>query len=308
MWLKSFFYLQKNDRQGVIVILLFLITSLLLVFYLGGNKTSSTAFSNDSVKNQNKATTTNSYKTEKQKTELFAFDPNTADSSQFRRLGLQDWQIKNIYSYRTKGGIYRRPSDFARLYGLTKGQYEKLLPYIRIADEYRPASDFYGKENYSFYERTENKGNNYDSTAGQHATKIRHSIKLVPGQHIALNTADTTQLMKVPGIGSYYARAIINYRNRLGGFANSRQILEVGGVPESAVQYMSVGNQEVIQMEINKMSVNQMRRHPYINFYQARDIYEYRRLHGPLKDLTPLKNTGNFTDSELKRLEPYIKY
>ena len=52
--------------------------------------------------------------------ERFCFDPNTADSTQLLRLGLQPWQVRNIYRYRARGGIYRTREDFARLYGLTR--------------------------------------------------------------------------------------------------------------------------------------------------------------------------------------------
>src|SRR3712207_9469155 len=38
---------------------------------------------------------------------LFDFDPNTADSTQFLALGLRPWQVRNIYKYRAKGGIYQ---------------------------------------------------------------------------------------------------------------------------------------------------------------------------------------------------------
>ena len=51
--------------------------------------------------------------------ETFPFDPNTADSSQLIRLGLQSWQVRNIYKYRARGGVYRKKEVFARLYGLT---------------------------------------------------------------------------------------------------------------------------------------------------------------------------------------------
>ena len=76
---------------------------------------------------------------EEQRAERFPFDPNTADSTTLLRLGLQPWQVANIYRYRSHGGIYRRPEDFARLYGLTQKQYRELEPYIRISADYRPA-------------------------------------------------------------------------------------------------------------------------------------------------------------------------
>lgn len=318
-WFKSFFYLQKNDRQGVILMVLLIVIALLLVFYAGGNNTSEMTATADSAQQQSADDNYNGreeyYTEDGRKITLFAFDPNTADSTQLKKLGLQDWQIRSIYHYRAKGGVYRRPSDFARLYGLTKKQYETLAPYIRIADDFRPASDFYGNEGYeSGGDR--NAAYSPDSAHRQTQATAHHSQKLRPGQQISLNDADTTELMKVPGIGSGYARAIVNYRNRLGGYANVKQVLEIGGVPESALPFLTLASRNgasrnannVVKINVNKLSVNQLRRHPYLNFYQARDIYEYRRLHGPLKSLSPLRNTGNFTEADLQRLEPYISF
>ena len=68
--------------------------------------------------------------------ERFAFDPNTADSTQLLRLGLKPWQVRSIYRYRAKGGVFSEPADFARVYGLTLKQYRELEPYIRIGRDY----------------------------------------------------------------------------------------------------------------------------------------------------------------------------
>ena len=76
--------------------------------------------------------------------ETFPFDPNTADSSQLIRLGLQSWQVRNIYKYRARGGVYRKKEDFARLYGLTVKDYHRLEPYIRISSDYQPAATLVG--------------------------------------------------------------------------------------------------------------------------------------------------------------------
>ena len=116
------------------------------------------------------------------------------------RLGLQPWQVRNIYKYRAHGGIYRQKEDFARLYGLTVKQYRELEPYIRISSDYLPASTLVGK-----HQQTER-------------DTLRYPIKLKEDEHVILNTADTTQLKKVPGIGSYYASEIIRHGQRLGGF------------------------------------------------------------------------------------------
>ena len=86
------------------------------------------------------------YHTQGQRAESFVFDPNTADSTQLLRLGLRPWQVRNIYKYRSKGGIYRTKTDFARLYGLTVKDYRRLEPYIRISADYQSAASLFADD------------------------------------------------------------------------------------------------------------------------------------------------------------------
>ena len=65
---------------------------------------------------------------------LAAFDPNTADSFQLRKLGLPSFVVRNILRYREKGGRFRTPEAFAKIYGLEEKQYLLLRPYIRIQE------------------------------------------------------------------------------------------------------------------------------------------------------------------------------
>lgn len=184
--------------------------------------------------------------------ELFPFDPNTADSTQFLRLGLRPWQVRNIYKYRAAGGRYRKPTDFARLYGLTLKQYKRLEPYICIEKEVM-AADVYGNI------REEYPRHHYD-----------YPVKLHKGEHININTADTAQLMTVPGIGPYYARQIVRKRARLGGFASPKQLLEIDGFPETALEYMEVGVgkqmvSRLLQRQSITMAMQEQRNHPLIS-------------------------------------------
>ena len=64
---------------------------------------------------------------------LFTFDPNHSDSVTLLKLGLSNWQVSNMMKYRKKGGIWRSADDFQRLYGLSKTDFNRLKPYIRIA-------------------------------------------------------------------------------------------------------------------------------------------------------------------------------
>lgn len=146
----------------------------------------------------------------------FPFDPNHADSATLRKVGLSERHVHNMMAYRRKGGRWHSPEDFSRLYNLDREDFERLRPYIRIAPEDRA-------KNYSHEE--------YYGTPKGEVPQYEHIDKYEEGTKIDLNSADTTALKRIPGIGSYYARKIIAYRERLGGFVWASQVDEVEGLP-----------------------------------------------------------------------------
>ena len=222
--------------------------------------------------------------------ELFAFDPNSADSTALLRLGLRPWQVRAIYRYRAKGGIFRSKADFARLYGLTVREYRRLEPYIRISADYQPAATLFAKADQ----------NRRDT--------LRYPVKLADSERVELNSADTTLLKRVPGIGSYYARKVAEYRRRLGGYVSTDQLDEISGFPPAAKRFFVISNPHPAPLRINELTVDELRRHPYLNYYQAKAIADYRRLHGPIKSLRELSLCRDFTPQAISRLEPYIAY
>lgn len=232
------------------------------------------------------------YNVETVRRKLSAFDPNTADSTLLLSLGLQPWQVRSIYRYRAKGGIYRQPSDFARLYGLTVKQYKELLPYIHISDEYKPVAEVYGRT---------------DAVRSGRDT-LRYPVKLQPGQYVTLDDADTASLRKVPGIGRYYASRIVRYRNDLGGYVSVAQLSEIEGIPEAALSYFRVTGGAVRKLNLNRLTLNELKHHPYINFYQARRIIDYRRLKGPLHSIDDLRLLKDFSQRDIDRLRPYVEF
>lgn len=284
----------RNDRKIAIALLLLAVAFATFFWKFGDYKANPQQMAADSIFSQKKASRTKRpvqyYATESQKEERFPFDPNTADSTQLLRLGLQPWQVRNIYKYRAHGGIYRQKQDFARLYGLTVKQYRELEPYIRISSDYLPASVLVGER------------------PKMERDTLRYPVKIQADEHVVLNTADTTQLRKVPGIGSYYASEIIRYGQRLGGYVSVDQLDEIENFPQTSKQYFVIANAHPKRLNINRLTLQQLRRHPYINFYQAKAITDYRRLHGDIKSLNELRLSKDFPEEAIRRLEPYIEY
>lgn len=64
--------------------------------------------------------------------ENFVFDPNTVSVEDLQRLGFSERQAQSIDNYRSKGGRFRRPSDFASSYVVADSVFRRLEPYIRI--------------------------------------------------------------------------------------------------------------------------------------------------------------------------------
>ena len=221
--------------------------------------------------------------------ETFPFDPNTADSSQLIRLGLQSWQVHNIYKYRARGGVYRKKEDFARLYGLTVKDYHRLEPYIRISSDYQPAATLVKEER-------------------KERDTLRYPVKIQEDEQVVLNMADTATLRKVPGIGVYFAKEIVRYGQRLGGYVSVDQLDEIADFPQASKKYFVVQQAHPKKLNVNQLTLQQLRRHPYINYYQARAIKEYCRLHGPLKSLDDLRLSRDFPPEVIQRLAPYVTF
>lgn len=293
--IREFFYLQKSDRKVILSLLVVIVSVFTMIFLTGGKDTSTVTPQKDSL--QSAARKNYYYASSSKKVERFTFDPNTADSTQLLRLGLQPWQVRNIYKYRAAGGIYRQPIDFAKLYGLTVKQYRELEPYIRISSDYLPASTLV-KERASYSP----KATKDTVVVYQRPTKIKAT------EHIVLNTADSAALITIPGIGPYYARRIVQYGNRLGGYVSIEQLDEIDDFPTEAKQYLVINNPAPKKLNINQLSLNELRRHPYINFYMAKAITDYRRLHGTIKSLNELRLIKDFTPEVIKRLTPYVAY
>lgn len=238
------------------------------------------------------------YAVQTQAPERFPFDPNTADSTQLLRLGLQPWQVRNIYKYRAHGGIYRKKEDFARLYGLTVKQYRELEPYIRISADYLPASTLVRSSGLRAANDT------------QHIQRdtLRYPVKLKDGEQIVLNTADTATLRRVPGIGNYYAREILRHGQWLGGYVSIDQLDEIEGFPQEAKKYFTIVSPHPQKLNLNRLTLQQLRRHPYINYFQAKAITDYRRLHGRINSLQDLRLSRDFPPEAIRRLEPYVEF
>lgn len=133
---KDFFYFTKGQRIGIIVlislvVLVIGINILLPIFFPVTTDTLAFPEKTEFFKEEQSPPSLVDKKQSKDY-ELFTFNPNTADSITFRKLGLNAWTTSNIIKYRNKGGKFRKPDDFKKIYGLSEEKFKELRPYIEI--------------------------------------------------------------------------------------------------------------------------------------------------------------------------------
>lgn len=215
---------------------------------------------------------------------LQPFDPNTADSTTLVHLGLRPWMARSVVRYREKGGRFELKEDFRKVYGMTDSLFAALEPYVQITPD---------------------------------STSVAAKQKAVKKDTILnLNTADTIELCYIRGIGAYTAKNIVRYRKRLGGFVNVEQLREL--MPpiqniDSIIPHFIANAAQISPLYINRLSVDAMARHPYLNFSQAKAIRDRRHRKGTIRSEDELKNLKFdhqlvFSEEDLARLRPYISY
>ena len=300
MW-KDFFYYTKSERRAVYALCIGIALLLVAIWMVPDTSKSLLAETPgvDSValKSFEKEVQSKSYSKREKKRfvaeeipmSLTAFDPNMADSIELSRLGLPVYVVRNILKYRQKGGRFKTPESFSRIYGLEPDLYERLKPYIRIAES--KVIEVEKKDTMMVREGVEKK-----------------TFKYPEGTLVDVNEADTTELKKIPGIGSGIAKAIVSYRTRLGGFYALEQLAEIEYMTPTLMKWFKLEEPVVRPLKVNEAGLETLRSHPYLNFYQAKVIVEHRRKKGKLKSLSQLSLYEEFTEKDLERLSAYLTF
>ena len=306
MW-KDFFYFSRGQRTGIIILIGLILCTValnaLLPLFYSKKAPDGTDFLNEAHDFQRAMVSRDSLRqiarAEKYKKEynqkyfhqkssntysLFKFDPNKADSVTLTNLGIKNYIASNILKFRRKGGVFKTKESFAKVYGLTPEKFSELEPYIEI---------------------TPTLADRKDTLRSIVKTENAHVI-------VELNSADTTELMKVVGIGRFYAKAIVRFRQQTGGFVNIDQLHELYGMTDQNFNkispYCHINTALVQKIKVNTASTERLNVHPYLNFYESKAIYEYRRRKGKLQGIQELRNINELSSETVGKIEPYLSF
>jgi len=194
--------------------------------------------------------------------------------------------VKNIVNYRKKGGVYNKKDDLKKLYGIDEELYAKLASYIQLPDSFV----YEGKQEW--------KGNNDSESVPKEVVQVD------------INTSTPEELQRVSGIGELYAKTIIERRTELGGFYSNVQLDEVYGLsPETIatiIPQLVFDSKSVKLLAINTLEYEDLAKHPYLSYKEARAVVNYIDQHGGFTEAKQLEELHIFQGKNISRLLPYL--
>lgn len=204
-----------------------------------------------------------------------AIDPNRVSYDRLINFGFDEFHAKNIVNFREGGGKFLSAEDLMKVYGIDSSVFIEVRDHIII----------------------------------DHNAAVSKN-ELIEIKQIELNGADTSVLKTLPGVGPVYASRIVKYRNLLGGFYNSQQLLEVYNFPVETYNtisgYLTVDTIKLKKLRVNFLEYSDLLRHPYLNKEQVNELIKVRETNGPFKNLSEIEVLKTFNTESFERVKPYL--
>lgn len=204
------------------------------------------------------------------------FDPNIADFNQLTQFGFNRFQANNLIEYRKKAGVFKTKSDLMKIYGVDSAFFKTIENHIQI--EIPVESPI-----------------------------VAYKPVLI---HVELNSADSTELLKLNGIGSVFATRILKYRELLGGFYSTSQLFEIYNFSEETFQKIensiSADTLLIKKIRLNFAEYSDLIRHPYFTKKQVEAILKYRQKNGSFNDIWQIKANDLVDSKTFSRIRPYL--
>jgi DNA uptake protein ComE-like DNA-binding protein len=191
---------------------------------------------------------------------------------------------------------------------LSRDQRVSILIWISLAIFYLTY-----KEISAFYSPTSTIIIQYDSLASEtiDSAQFQKNTNFQKEQIVSLeiNSADSADLLKlrIPG---YLISKILVYREQLGGYSNSFQLLEIYHFPEYIFERihstLQVNTSLIQPLGINTKSEEELALHPYLSFKEAKAIVLFRKNNGDFKTQDDFNKIIALPDETKDRLKPYL--
>lgn len=224
---------------------------------------------------------------------LFTFNPNTISYDSLLKLGVSTKTASTFINFRNKGARFYKPEDMSKVYGITATDFEFLEPYISIPSS-KPVKNDRKNDNATEKTASENKP------------------KPAKPYVVHVNTADSSDLVKVKGIGPFYAGEIIDLRKEIGGILKPADLLHLYKMDSTRLaglmEFLIIEPEESLKIPINEVNFVGLIKIPFLNKNQVNAILNYREMHGDFKTIDDLAEIKILTEPVINELTPRLDF
>ena len=293
-WLRQqfryFFGFTKTEANGAIIIIAIMILVTFLPManrYYQSKRTVDVKiqFNLDSIRGQINEQLLFDSAEEKMNEHMSDFNPNEVTFAALTSYGLSDEVSNRWLKYLQAGGTFKNKEDVKKIYGITNEDYLRLQDYMVISPILLP-----------------------EKVIVREKKPVKEVIAIV---QFDINLVDTLELEKIRGIGKVLSSRIIRFRESLGGFVKLDQLDEVYGIEDYALVNLketAIITDEFLpsQLNVNKFSIDEFTKHPYVGFQEAKIIVAYRDQHGNFENIGDLLKIHTIDSTWLNRVLPYL--
>ena len=206
------------------------------------------------------------------------FNPNEYLLKDWMALGLSKKQSQSVINF-IKRGVHSN-KDLEKIYVMP----EEVFSLIKD-------STFYPQE-----EKIENKKHEVDT--------------FIKVELLDINLASKEDLIQLKGIGEFYAKQIIKYREELGGFVFIEQLLEVWKMRLETYQMVTpqitLNGHNIEKININTCTIDVLKKHPYLDYYQANSLIKMRMQREKFSEIIEILDSKLINEEQFERLSPYL--
>ncbi len=246
---------------------------------------------------------------------------NSADSADLDSLpGIGPVLSARIIRYRNSIGGFSDFEQLSRVFGMKPETIAKIQPMVCINPPFgRKLEKFQDTREWNIRESRFD----MENQSNREKVPFPKTIPLPEGSEISelldINSADSLQLIQVPGIGPVFASRILERKARLGYFHSLNQLTEIRGIYGESFERIKDRLEVIPPSEsgegrnshgilINEWPVETLAAHPYIGWKNAKLIVSYRDAHGAFHSMEDCRKMQVIGEVFWGKVEPYLRF
>ncbi|MFT5790966.1 MAG: DNA uptake protein ComE-like DNA-binding protein [Urechidicola sp.] len=287
--LKSHFWYNKSQRNGVFFLLFFILILQGVYFFVDFSSSEETNLpSEEIILFQNQIDSLKLIEIENRKPKIYPFNPSFITDYKGYQLGMTTQEIDRLLSHRESGKYINSARQFQVVTKVSDSLLAVISPYFKFPD---------------WISRKKNTSLNYNKPKEE---------EIFTGEKQDLNIVTAIQLKEIKGIGDKLSERIIKYRTSMKGFMNDEQLEQVYGLKPEVIakvlqRYTVLSQPTIEKVNVNTATFKEVLHLPYIDYELTKKIFQYRDEVAEIQNLEELKNIEDFPIENFDKIALYLK-